>query len=301
MNSTNHDKTNVVKPRHSVAKGSPVDETSVMKNIGERLAKRKLLFRKRRNISDICLICAMFGIILMIIYIEVSIYFVTEKPPNLVPLRRIIKWFISITTGLLLIFLVWYHTVDIQVFMIDNGMSDWRLALSLSRILVIGLELLICLFHPFPGSQSLTSEIFLNKNVNRFQGSRSSIISLDVLFSLPMFLRFFLVCRVLMLHSQLYQDASAQSLGALNRIHFNFSFIFKSLMCLYAEYVLTIMITFLFLFASWAIRACEAYQAYSRIDFFDSMWIIAITFLTVGYGDMVPVSTCGKSIAVMTG
>lgn len=31
------------------------------------------------------------------------------------------------------------------------------------------------------------------------------------------------------------------------------------------------------------------------------MWVIAVTFLTVGYGDLVPVSTCGRIISIVTG
>ena len=109
------------------------------------------------------------------------------------------------------------------------------------------------------------------------------------------------MCRVLLLHSKLFQDASSQSLGALNRIHFNFRFIFKSLMNLYPEYVLTILTVFLFIWASWAFRACEMYHGEKHRNFFNSMWLIAITFLSVGYGDITPISYCGRGIAVITG
>ena len=31
------------------------------------------------------------------------------------------------------------------------------------------------------------------------------------------------------------------------------------------------------------------------------MWLIAITFLSIGYGDIVPYTYCGRAIAVCTG
>lgn len=33
----------------------------------------------------------------------------------------------------------------------------------------------------------------------------------------------------------------------------------------------------------------------------NSMWLIAITFLSVGFGDIVPNTYCGRGIAVTTG
>ncbi len=104
-----------------------------------------------------------------------------------------------------------------------------------------------------------------------------------------------------MLHSRLFTDASSQSLGALNRIHFNFKFIFKSMMTLYPEYVLTVLMMSVFVVASWLLRACEMYHDEEHANFFNSMWLIAITFLSVGYGDIVPNSYCGRGIAVLTG
>ena len=47
------------------------------------------------------------------------------------------------------------------------------------------------------------------------------MVSIDVALSLPMFFRLYLICRVMLLHSKLFTDASSRSIGALNRINFN--------------------------------------------------------------------------------
>ena len=72
-------------------------------------------------------------------------------------------------------------------------------------------------------------------------------------------------------------------------------------MTLYPEYVLTVLMVSVFIVASWMLRACEMYHDEYHENFFNSMWLIAITFLSVGYGDIVPNSYCGRGIAVLTG
>ncbi|PAA60652.1 hypothetical protein BOX15_Mlig020603g2 [Macrostomum lignano] len=277
--------------------GSSVGEqpkTYKYENVGARLARRKELFVRRKLIADLSLFFAMLGIVLMIVETELCMANVFNKGQ---PGSIIVKSLISITTAILLGFITWYHYLDIKVFMIDNSIDDWRLAITMSRGFHLALELLVCAVHPIPGQHEVQMLVYDDtKRVRLLQ-----VIPIDVIFSLPMFLRFYLVCRVMMLHSRLYQDASSQSLGALNRIHFNFRFIFKSLMNLYPEYVLTVMALFLFIWASWAVRACEMYHGQEHRNFLNSMWMTAITFLTVGYGDIVPASYCGRGIAVLTG
>jgi len=34
---------------------------------------------------------------------------------------------------------------------------------------------------------------------------------------------------------------------------------------------------------------------------FNSMWMIIVTFLSIGYGDIVPNTHCGRVVAVFTG
>lgn len=41
---------------------------------------------------------------------------------------------------------------------------------------------------------------------------------LDMVLSVPMFLRLYLIARVMLLHSKLFTDASSRSIGALNKV-----------------------------------------------------------------------------------
>ena len=302
---------NEVCNREKTPKSLPfsTNKRDIFENVGSKLAYRKSRFYKRRLIADLSLIFAMLGIMIMIADTEIAIsgkYGPDYGASSII--SKMIKLTVTLTTVILLGFLVWYHKICIQIFMLDNSIDDWHLAMSASTILGLALELIICSVHPLP---------IYNFEVNNVTTVDSTFIDLkgpmkgvqlpilrspvNVVFGLVMFLRIYIVCRVIMLHSRVYQDASAQSLGALNRIHFNFRFIFKSLMNVYPEYVLTLLILILFIWASWALRACEIYHAELRSNFFNCMWVVAITFLSVGYGEMVPESYCGRSIAVLTG
>ncbi len=102
--------------------------------------------------------------------------------------------------------------------MTDNCADDWRIAKTWQRISQIGLELLICAIHPIPGEYYFRWETKLS-NKNKAPGYAD--VPFDVVLSLPMFLRLYLICRVMLLHSKLFTDASSRSIGALNRINFN--------------------------------------------------------------------------------
>ena len=48
-------------------------------------------------------------------------------------------------------------------------------------------------------------------------------------------------------------------------------------------------------------RYCCRYHDEEHANLLNTMWLIAITFLSVGYGDIVPNTYCGRGIAVTTG
>jgi potassium intermediate/small conductance calcium-activated channel subfamily N member 3 len=106
----------------------------------------------------------------------------------------------------------------LQLFMIDNCADDWRIAMTWQRMSQIGLELVICAIHPIPGDYSFQ---WTTKLANKNKEILTETVPLDVALSLPMFFRLYLICRVMLLHSKLFTDASSRSIGALNRINFN--------------------------------------------------------------------------------
>lgn len=46
---------------------------------------------------------------------------------------------------------------------------------------------------------------------------------------------------------------------------------------------------------------CFRFHDEEHANLLNAMWLIAITFLSVGFGDIVPNTYCGRGIAVSTG
>ncbi|XP_014481819.1 PREDICTED: small conductance calcium-activated potassium channel protein [Dinoponera quadriceps] len=264
-------------------------------NVGYRLGKRKALFEKRKRISDYALVMGMFGIIIMVIENELSSAGIYSKASFW---STALKTLISVSTVILLGLIFAYHALEVQLFMIDNCADDWRIAMTWQRIAQISLELVICAIHPIPGEYYF---LWTTKLANKNGDIGSKWVPYDVTLSLPMFLRLYLICRVMLLHSKLFTDASSRSIGALNRINFNTRFVLKTLMTICPGTVLLVFMVSLWIIASWTLRQCERYHDEEHANLLNAMWLIAITFLSVGFGDIVPNTYCGRGIAVSTG
>ncbi|XP_014244606.1 small conductance calcium-activated potassium channel protein isoform X1 [Cimex lectularius] len=264
-------------------------------NVGYRLGRRKALFEKRKRISDYALVMGMFGIIIMVIENELSSAGVYTKASFY---STALKTLISVSTVILLGLIVAYHALEVQLFMIDNCADDWRIAMTWQRMAQIGTELVICAIHPIPGQYYF---LWTTKLANKGGTFGSQWVPYDVALSLPMFLRLYLICRVMLLHSKLFTDASSRSIGALNRINFNTRFVLKTLMTICPGTVLLVFMVSLWIIASWTLRQCERFHDEDHANYLNSMWLIAITLLSVGYGDIVPNTYCGRGITLTCG
>ncbi|KAM6986919.1 small conductance calcium-activated potassium channel protein 2 isoform 1-T1 [Aplochiton taeniatus] len=264
-------------------------------NIGEKLGHRRALFEKRKRLSDYALIFGMFGIVVMVIETELS--WGAYGKESLYSLA--LKCLISLSTIILLGLIIIYHAREIQLFMVDNGADDWRIAMTYERIFFICLEILVCAIHPIPGNYTFT---WTARLAFSYAPSKTDA-DVDIILSIPMFLRLYLIARVMLLHSKLFTDASSRSIGALNKINFNTRFVMKTLMTICPGTVLLVFTISLWIIAAWTVRACERYHDNMDItsNFLGAMWLISITFLTIGYGDMVPNTYCGKGVCLLTG
>ncbi|GAB1610195.1 small conductance calcium-activated potassium channel protein 2-like, partial [Argonauta hians] len=264
--------------------------TKTFEDISRRLSQRKTLFRQRRRIVNVEFSLAMFGIVLMLLETELhSRHYYTKS--SLISFS--IKFLISISTLALLGTIILYHIIGIRLRMTANGLEDWRLAIDTNTYIKVCTELIICAIHPPP--MSIEIELSLNNGQHK-------LVSLDPFLSILMLARLYIVGKFMVIHSKLYSDTSTQSLGALNKVKINSPFIFKALMSTKPGTTLIAIMVIMFFVDSWAMKTCEFYYASeNENNFSNSMWLIAITFLTVGYGDVTPYSSCGQFICVCTG
>lgn len=237
----------------------------------------------------------MFGIVVMVI--ETELAWGAYQKGSLYSLA--LKCLISLSTIILLGLIIVYHAREIQLFMVDNGADDWRIAMTYERIFFICLEILVCAIHPIPGNYTFiwTARLAFSYTTS------TAIADVDIILSIPMFLRLYLIARVMLLHSKLFTDASSRSIGALNKINFNTRFVMKTLMTICPGTVLLVFSISLWIIAAWTVRACERYHDSQDVtsNFLGAMWLISITFLSIGYGDMVPHTYCGKGVCLLTG
>nr|XP_006818325.1 PREDICTED: small conductance calcium-activated potassium channel protein 2-like isoform X2 [Saccoglossus kowalevskii] len=262
-------------------------------HVSYRLGLRRTLFEKRKRLSDYALIIGMFGIVVMIVETELSFFVYSKDAVYSVALKSLI----SLSSIVLLGLIVAYHAREIQLFLVDNCADDWRIAMTWQRNTLITMELVVCAIHPIPGHYTFQWTTF-------YAYTREPLVAtadLDIILSIPMFLRLYLICRVMLLHSKLFTDASSRSIGALNRINFNTRFVLKTLMTICPGTVLLVFTVTLWMIASWTLRVCERYHDAHNGEMLNAMWMISITFLSIGYGDMVPNTYCGRGVAVITG
>lgn len=127
--------------------------------------------------------------------------------------------------------------------------------MTYERILYISLEMLVCAIHPIPGEYKFfwTARLAFSYTPSRAEAD------VDIILSIPMFLRLYLIARVMLLHSKLFTDASSRSIGALNKINFNTRFVMKTLMTICPGTVLLVFSISLWIIAAWTVRVCERY------------------------------------------
>ncbi len=257
-------------------------------NACDSLVIRRELFKRRRVECDLSLFFATLGLVV----IETELYLANIHTKSDLS-SLLIKSCVTLSTVTLLGFVLWYHVLDIKLHMWDNSWRDYRMALSNKKIVLIFLELVLCAVHPIPGNHEFHWKVSLSSGV-----VSSVLVPVDTLISVVMVMRLYLVCRAIKLHSQLFSLTSSQALVTPNHAKINFMFVFKNLMRMYPEYMMTVLVVSVVVVASWLLRTCEMYSDEELSSLLNSLWVII--FLSVGNTDTLPSSYCGRGIALLT-
>ncbi|GMT31499.1 hypothetical protein PFISCL1PPCAC_22796, partial [Pristionchus fissidentatus] len=298
--------------------GVPVDSNQV--KLVYRVRSERL--SNRVNIIDRALTLALIGILFMVVESEMTgqqMWGMTKvcgrvqntsqglSPDH--PVSLVLRTFVGLSTVALLTQIVAFHHNEIMLDLVDCGADDWRVVMTRLRWLRIAMEMIFCAVCPLPGTGHLKwSYIETNRNVHHSSNHSSFTtekVPLDVLLSIVMLSRVYLVARFMVLHSKQFQDASTRTLAALNRIQVNFSFVVKTVLDEQPLVFLSIFTLIFWLASSWCFVLCERYGRAEKdvpsILYSNALWFIAITFMLNGYGDIVPATHAGRILAIFVG
>jgi potassium intermediate/small conductance calcium-activated channel subfamily N len=92
----------------------------------------------------------------------------------------------------------------------------------------------------------------------------------------------------------------------------DFRFVIKTMMSDHPLTVLVIFTVSYWMCMSWMFTQCERHydvnrNVYNNVNFppqhyyMNSLWFIMVTFMSIGYGDLVPTTHCGRMLAITTG
>jgi len=89
----------------------------------------------------------LLGIILMVIENEITFGNINHKDTNI---SWFIKLIITISTVILVGLVIFYHHLNLKLYVAHNSIDHWRVGLTMKRIFLIILEIFICAIHPMP-------------------------------------------------------------------------------------------------------------------------------------------------------
>ena len=287
---------------------------------------RRLLVSRRRRVCawySSLLIIGLF-IILILADLELRIddpNIIAQNSFNIKTANKAISFLkpiVTITTIFAMLLSIAFHYNEIQIFKFDNNLSVDKVYFNYKELVWIIIELVIIGLHPIYDFNNNSVKF---TNLDSWYGP-----CVEILYFVPC-LRIFYALRGLVVRHELFYSTKVQTVANLNRFSIgkisyeNVRLIVRSLMESSAVKILTYVVVFNWFFVANLIRLAEYQWLLRELNDFsgdedpltnpmpsndltsitECLWLVPITFTTIGYGDVSPESSAGRVFAVWLG
>jgi len=202
---------------------------------------------------------------------------------------------LTLTTVGLIYFSLLYHKIEYAIFKFDNSIAPDLAYIKRDKIFKLLIEVVILAVHPV------------------------SYIPCVNFFSFPglyfvVLLRSVYLDRLFILNSEMYSNTTTETVATLNQINFGAlskeskRLIFRNYMSQFPGRIMLVVVISNWLTMAWCIRLAEAradlrsgMMMQCKYGFTDMIWMVPITFTTIGYGDVYPKSMFGRIFAIWVG
>ncbi|KAG3022193.1 hypothetical protein JG687_00003855 [Phytophthora cactorum] len=301
------------KPKMNTFGSKAKATTAEMASVQER---RMMLVQAQRRHTAFQVFYGFFGLALMMMQMEYVWFANTRTLPDSCPVEAgtqcplcfealgttvpvdegrmillALRVLITFTTALMLYYIYLYYAAECEVMKLKNIMPPKATLLgsSLRRTLLV--EMAVLGVHPIPGIEDVDPKW----------------PQLTLATSLLMFTRVALVLRVVQLRNS-FNSSNGWFIGALTNVDFTSTFFMKSTLKNHPTSCLMASFAALGFAAGYSLYVAERFLCAFKADsccqpmlLGDALWMLIITILTIGYGDVVPQTTLGRAIAVSAG